>query len=113
MTNIYIKTIKNIFKFIHHNQIYSGIPYFFILIIFGFNIVCIFIPSLCFDSYYFLTEVLFLVSMIFLLLYGGILYCFTGMKNQEIGSELINLLLCIYGMVFLSFIALGYKADLF
>src|ERR1700744_5841094 len=45
------------------------------------------------------------------LIYGGILYCFTSLKNSQIASELLNLSLCLHVVSLFSFIFLGVATD--
>ena len=51
------------------------------------------------------------VILIFILLYAGILYCFTTLKNHEISSEILNLLLVLHFSVLISFIFFGINSD--
>jgi hypothetical protein len=56
-------------------------------------------------------EILFFVILVFILLYAGILYCFTTLKNNEISSEILNLLLVLHFSALISFIFFGIHFD--
>jgi hypothetical protein len=81
---------------------FSGIVYFIIIEPFRQNSIAV---------YYLWIEALFFIVLLSILLYGGVLYCFTSYKNHQIASELLDLLLFLHIVVFVSFVYLGVSAN--
>lgn len=54
---------------------------------------------------------MFFIVLVLILIYGGILYCFTTFKNSQIANELLDLLLCLHIVVLVSFIFLGVDSN--
>jgi NADH-quinone oxidoreductase subunit N len=113
MKNFY----KNVFNYIYHvKSTYASqlIRLFLITFLFVLGVIyCIVIEpiSLNMSTYYLWIEVLFFIVLLIILVYGGVLYCFTNLKNSQIADELLNLSLCLHVVSLFSFIFLGVATD--
>src|ERR1700722_1343968 len=87
----------NVLYFIYHlKSTYAAqLRVLFVTFLFFFGIVYFIVIqpiSLGPITYYLWIEVLFFVILLLVLIYGGVLYCFSPLKNSQIATELLSLL---------------------
>lgn len=116
MLMLFNSFFKNLFYFIYYfKSTYAAqLRVLFVTFLFFFGIVYSIIIeplSLSRITYYLWIEVLFFVILLLVLVYGGVLYCFSSLKNSQIAGELLNLLFCLHLAVLISFIFLGVATD--
>lgn len=104
--------IKYVRTLIDHISTY-GAKLRVLFIAFLFNLLIIYFiiidPSHIRTAYYHLWIDIFLfVILVLVLLYAGILYCFSSRKNSQIASELLDLVLYLHIVVLISFVFLGF-----